>query len=303
MTDQKFNIIGLGEILWDIYESQKFLGGAPANFAIHCSQLGDHGIVLSRIGKDELGDEIIRALRSRNIETEYLQIDQEKPTGTVDVALDEHGKPTFTCHEGVAFDYLQADESSELLVKNTHAILFGSLAQRNSIAKRAIQKLISLADNGIAVFDINIRGWDEHTRQVVLDSLRMADIVKMNDDEIKILKSELASNYSDADFLKKLVYDFHLKLAALTSGENGCMLTNGETIVSENGIKVNVVDTTGCGDAFAAGMINKFLRSAALEEIAIFANAVGAFVATFKGATPFYSKDEIEDFMRKQKIL
>ncbi len=299
MQDKKFLIIGLGEILWDIYGDQKFLGGAPANFAIHCTQLGDIGVALSRIGNDELGEEIIQALSARGIKTEYLQTDSEKPTGTVDVKLDKNGKPHFTCHTCVAFDYLQVTADSESLVQNADALLFGTLAQRNSEARQTIQQLLKSATKTLKVFDINLRGWNDEVKKIVFDSLNFADVVKLNDDEISMLKMQIDPGESDIEFLKKLTSEFNLKLAALTLGERGCILTDGIDVVQEDGIPISVVDTTGCGDAFAAGLVHQLLRGASLKEIARFSNAIGAFVAQFKGATPMYSREDIEKFISK----
>ncbi|NOZ60674.1 MAG: carbohydrate kinase [Calditrichaeota bacterium] len=299
MTEKQFRIVGIGEILWDIYGEQKFLGGAPANFAIHCAQLGDIGIVLSRVGKDQLGEDIKQALSRRNIDASFVQIDADKPTGTVEVELDEKGKPRFNCHTDVAFDYLQATSESKNLLQSADAILFGTLAQRNSSSREAIQTLVKSAKNTLKIYDINLRGWNDEIKKTALRSLQIADIVKLNDDEVAILKSNLAPKRSDVDFLKELVHKYNLKLAALTLGERGCILTDGVALARENGIKVTVKDTTGCGDAFAASLVHYFLRNASLSEIARQSNLVGAFVAQFKGATPIYTMSDVENFTLK----
>ena len=303
MNKQKFNIIGLGEILWDIYDNDKFLGGAPANFAIHCQQLGNDGIVVSRIGNDTLGDEIKTALEKRNLITDYLQIDSQKPTGTVQVSLDEKGKPQFICTKDVAFDYLQFNGQLENLARQADAVLFGTLAQRNSVSGEVIQKFVQRASRAIKIYDINLRGWDSATREVVLQSLELANAIKLNDEELTILKNVLQPHAEDIDFLKFLMEKYNLKLAALTLGENGCILMDLHDVIKIKGINIKPVDTTGCGDAFAAGMIHQFLRGKPLYDVAFFSNLIGAYVALFAGATPLYALDELEQFRKEISIL
>lgn len=303
MNKQKFNIIGLGEILWDIYDNDKFLGGAPANFAIHCQQLGNDGIVVSRIGNDTLGDEIKTALEKRNLITDYLQIDSQKPTGTVQVSLDEKGKPQFICTKDVAFDYLQFNGQLENLARQTDAVLFGTLAQRNSVSGEVIQKFVQRASRAIKIYDINLRGWDSATRKVVFQSLELANAIKLNDEELTILKNVLQPHAEDIDFLKFLMEKYNLKLAALTLGENGCILMDLHDVIKIKGINIKPVDTTGCGDAFAAGMIHQFLRGKPLYDVAFFSNLIGAYVALFAGATPLYALDELEQFRKEISIL
>ena len=303
VNKQKFNIIGLGEILWDIYDNDKFLGGAPANFAIHCQQLGNDGIVVSRIGNDTLGDEIKTALEKRNLITDYLQIDSQKPTGTVQVSLDEKGKPQFICTKDVAFDYLQFNGQLENLARQTDAVLFGTLAQRNSVSGEVIQKFVQRASRAIKIYDINLRGWDSATRKVVFQSLELANAIKLNDEELTILKNVLQPHAEDIDFLKFLMEKYNLKLAALTLGENGCILMDLHDVIKIKGINIKPVDTTGCGDAFAAGMIHQFLRGKPLYDVAFFSNLIGAYVALFAGATPLYALDELEQFRKEISIL
>jgi len=303
VNKQKFNIIGLGEILWDIYDNDKFLGGAPANFAIHCQQLGNDGIVVSRIGNDTLGDEIKTALEKRNLITDYLQIDSQKPTGTVQVSLDEKGKPQFICTKDVAFDYLQFNGQLENLARQADAVLFGTLAQRNSVSGEVIRKFVQRASRAIKIYDINLRGWDSATREVVLQSLELANAIKLNDEELTILKNVLQPHAEDIDFLKFLMEKYNLKLAALTLGENGCILMDLHDVIKIKGINIKPVDTTGCGDAFAAGMIHQFLRGKPLYDVAFFSNLIGAYVALFAGATPLYALDDLEQFRKEISIL
>jgi len=296
MNKTSFNIIGIGEILWDIYEDGKYLGGAPANFAIHCQQLGDRGIIVSRIGNDESGKAMKNLLRARNLTTEFIQQDTEKPTGTVKVFLDEKGKPRFGCSVDVAFDYLQMDNNLQQLSSEADAILFGTLAQRNPVLRMTIHKFLSLSDNAFKIYDINLRGWNNNTEKIVHQSLNVCNAIKLNDHELEILKNAWQPGIDDISFLKFLIKRYNLKLAALTLGENGCILLNAEEIIQLKGIKIEPKDTTGCGDAFAAGLIYLHLRNKSLKEIALFSNLIGAFTALFAGATPAYSQSDLDQF-------
>ena len=296
MKATKFNIIGIGEILWDIYEDEKYLGGAPANFAIHCQQLGDNGIIASRVGNDELGDEITNSLLQRELETGYIQQDSDKPTGSVKVTLDKNGKPKFDCTRDVAFDYLSMNANLSQLAQNADAILFGTLAQRSNKTRATIQQFLKQAADAFKIYDINLRGWDGQTEEIVNQSLTLASAIKLNDDELNTLRNAWKPGIDDIAFLQYLIEVYQLKLAALTLGENGCILVKPGEVVEQQGIKIKPIDTTGCGDAFAAAMIHYYLRQKPLNEIASFSNQLGAFVALFPGATPVYSSANLLQF-------
>jgi len=302
MEPTKFNIIGIGEILWDIYADKKYLGGAPANFAIHCQQLGDNGIVVSRTGKDELGDEISNSLLQRGLETKYIQQDSVKPTGSVKVTLDENGRPTFECTRDVAFDYLSMNADLSQLARNADAVLFGTLAQRNTKTRTTVHQFLKQADNAFKIFDINLRGWDEQTEEIVTQSLTLSNAIKLNDDELNIVRNAWQPGINDIAFLKYLIESYQLKLAALTLGENGCILVKPAEVVEQPGIKIEPIDTTGCGDAFAAAMTHHYLRQKSLVEIAAFSNQVGAYVALFPGATPIYSMTDLSHAFYEQQF-
>ena len=293
MNPTKFNIIGIGEILWDIYENEKYLGGAPANFAIHCQQLGDNGIIASRVGEDELGDEIKNSLQQRGMETDYIQQDSDKPTGSVKVTLDENGKPKFGCTRDVAFDYLIMNANFNQLAQNADAILFGTLAQRSNKTRATIQQFLKQAADAFKIYDINLRGWDDQTEEIVTQSLNLASAIKLNDDELNTLRNAWKPGIDDIAFLQYLIEENQLKLAALTLGENGCILVKPDEIVEQQGIKIKPTDTTGCGDAFAAAMIHYYLREKSLNEIASFSNRFGAYIALFPGATRTYSSADL----------
>lgn len=298
MEETRFTIIGIGEILWDIYENEKYLGGAPANFAYHCQQLGDRGIIVSRVGDDDLGRSVIDSLRHRGLETRYIQRDSNRKTGTVHVAIDEKGKPQFQCSTDVAFDYLEFDDRLCSLAQEADAILFGTLAQRNSVSRESIHSFLSSASHAFKIYDINLRGWDNSIEQIVEKSLAHADAIKLNDDELRILKQAWQPGLDDISFLQFMLDKFDLKLAALTLGEDGCLLANRDEVVRNKGIKIKPKDTTGSGDAFAAALIHHILRNKSLDDIAAKSNLLGAFIALFPGATPNYTLADLNKFQQ-----
>lgn len=291
-------VVGLGEILWDLYPDGKYLGGAPANVVIHVQQLGGKGVVVSAVGRDPLGREILDHILAKGMETQYIQRISTRPTGTVKVILDVSGKPSFSCSENTAFDEIQWNEALRDLAYWADAVVVGTLAQRNPISKKAIQQFLSHA-RGLRVYDVNLRGWNSEIQKTVRDTLKKADVIKLNETELTLLQEAFGFHKDPVSFLHKLIEEFELSLASLSLGPEGCVMTDGNQTIRLPGISVPVVDTTGCGDAFTAGMVMKLLEEAPLEEIAQFANALGAFVATQKGATPFYSLQEFEQFIQK----
>jgi fructokinase len=291
-----FKIAGLGEVLWDLYEDEKFLGGAPANFAAHVNQAGEYGIILSRIGNDKPGDQLMHELISRNLDVSGIQIDPIKSTGTVRVTLDQAGLPSFECSRDVAFDFMSFNDVWYPFAQRLDAVLFGTLAQRNESSKTAIQNFLNHARQATKIFDVNLRGWSAAIEKIVMDSCTLADIIKLNQAELAQLRAAWPGNENDAGYLKDFLAKFDIELAALTLGENGSILVSKDEVVDHPGFSVRSIDTTGAGDAFAAGMIIKYLEKASLAEIADFSNRLGAFVTTRKGAVPEWTFEEIAVF-------
>lgn len=298
MEKTRFKIIGIGEILWDVYENEKYLGGAPANFAFHCQQLGDRGIIASRVGTDELGRSVIETLQRRGFDSKYIQSDSSRPTGTVHVTIDNAGNPQFQCSSNVAFDCLEFDDQFHSLAQEADAVLFGTLAQRNETSRKSIIDFISSASQAIKIYDVNLRGWDSSTEQIVEKSLSCANVIKLNEDELQILRKVWQPQGDDTSFLQFMLEKFDLNLAALTLGVNGCILVTEKQVVRKSGLKIKPKDTTGCGDAFAAALIHHVLRKKSLDEIAANSNMLGAFVARFPGATPHYSLADLKKFQQ-----
>lgn len=288
-----FTIAGLGEVLWDIYDDGKRSGGAPANFAAHVKMLGEHAILLSRVGMDPLGQELLTELQSYGVDVSGVQQDPQKPTGTVQIRLNHQGIPQFTCSRDVAFDALVYDRSWESIAKNVDAVLFGTLAQRSAISRLAIQKFISQADHACKIFDLNLRGWDSQTAKIVEHGLNICQILKLNEEELSQLQKIYRGPSDTILYLRYLIHTFDISLIALTMGEKGCLLVTDREYVIHPGFRVQVVDTTGCGDGFAAALVVAFLKKEPLPHIAEFANRLGAFIASQRGAIPKWKKTDL----------
>lgn len=283
---RKFKVVGIGEVLWDIYRESRFLGGAPANVAVHASQLGDDGIVVSRIGNDGMGNELIRALKEKGLSTEYLQVDQKKGTGTVHISLSVSGEPSFFCTEDVAFDYLQFTPRLKELAEQSDAVVFGTLAQRHAVSRQTIQQFLQHT-KGMRVFDVNARHAGSGFQEIVQASLTLATVLKMNEVEIELLKQSFRKEGDgDVAFARYLIDRFDLEFVVLTQGVEGAAIVLENDLVVEKAPEIRVVDATGAGDAFTAALVHTHLRGLPPAPVLRFANAIAAFVCTQKGATP-----------------
>lgn len=295
--DEHKKIAAVGEVLWDVIDGTRHLGGAPANFLSNMARMSFAPFLFSRVGGDADGRALVLELKTRKIDVSCVQLDIFKPTATVNIDLDENGNPSYHCTENVAFDDMRIDATWEEAAPQMDVLFFGMLAQRAEASHEAIQRLLAKAPNALKVFDANIRQWNEANNRIVTQSLKAADIVKLNRDEIAVLKLGMHGPASNAEFLQRLVHDYDLKMAALTLGEVGCYLATPDEQEFDPGYYIAVVDATGAGDAFAAGMTIKYLQGANLKEIADFANRLAAFVSTRRGAAPAWTLEELDQEM------
>lgn len=283
-------VVGLGEVLWDLLPAGRQLGGAPCNFAFHCQQLGHPSTIVSRVGADELGRELRMAVRQLGLSDVYLHDDADHPTGTVPVRIDPQGVPTFTITREVAFDYLGWDDALESLCANARAVCFGTLAQRHPVARATIRRAVAAASNALIIYDVNLRQ-DFYDRETIESSLYASRWVKLNEDELHVLRGLLGlAEGTPAQALTELRHRYGLQLAALTRGERGCLLRSENEEIDLPGIPVKVVDTVGAGDAFTAGLVAHVLEGRPIGEAATFANGLAARVAAAAGGTPVLSQ-------------
>jgi len=282
----KFLVVGLGEILWDILPAGKQLGGAPANFAYHAQAIGSEAVVVSRVGEDTLGKEILTRLGELGLECGYIQTDREHPTGTVTVELDEQGKPAYNIHEDVAWDFIGAEVALLDFASRADAVCFGSLCQRHRVSRATIREFLSATrQDCIRVFDINLRQ-SYFYEEIVETMLGVADVLKLNDEELPVVARLVGAKGTEDEVLSDLTARYELRMIALTRGSAGSLLYSGGRSCEHEGYPTEVVDTVGAGDAFSAALTVGLLQGTDVSEINDFANRVASFVCSQPGATP-----------------
>jgi fructokinase len=287
MPDKSYYVIGLGELLWDVFPKGKELGGAPANFAYMTSLLGDQGIVASRVGSDALGRTAGRRLERIGLRSKHLQIDTKHPTGTVKVQVDPVGQPTFEIAEDVAWDFFEFTPEWQKLASTADAVCFGSLAQRSSQSRATIRSFLKEVGRGTTrVFDVNLRQ-TFYSADTLEESLRLSDIVKLNQDELTVVVKLLGHAFEDEERAARWLRDsYNLRLVCVTRGAKGSLLVGGNEVSQHSGCRVVVADTVGSGDAFTAALVYHYLRRGSLATMNEAANRMGAWVASQTGATP-----------------
>ncbi len=284
-TSRRFKVTGLGELLWDLLPNGPRLGGAPANFAYHVHQLGAATTLVSCVGKDKLGEELLSQLESIGLDIRHIITCSKYPTGTVSVLLNSQGKPTYQIHENVAWDNISWKNAMKSVAIKTDAVCFGTLAQRSALSRKTIQRfLTSTRKECLRVYDINLRQ-TYYTREIIETSLRLANILKLNDEELSIICELLSINGKENERLSILLKKYELQYIALTKGARGSVLMTPERIYVHKGVRLKkIVDTVGAGDSFTAALVMGILRHNSLEDISEAANALASSVCRHSGA-------------------
>lgn len=278
-------VVGLGEALWDVLPEGRKLGGAPANFAYHAGQFGIETLAVSALGKDSLGDETCDELNKKGLRHVMPRVDY--PTGTVQVTLDKAGVPAYDIKEGVAWDNIPFTSEIEEIAHNCRAVCFGSLAQRNKVSRDTIRKFIKATPkNCMRIFDINMRQ-NFYTKEVIQESLRMCNVLKINDEELVTIGRMFG--YPGLDMSNKcwlLLGKYNLDVLVLTCGINGSyVFTRGE-MSFQTTPKVKVADTVGAGDSFTGSFCAALISGMPIAEAHKLAVEVSAYVCTQNGAMP-----------------
>lgn len=284
-------VVGMGEALWDVLPEGKKLGGAPANFAYHVSQFGLESRVVSAVGQDKLGAEILDNFRQKQL---YGLIETVPyPTGTVQVELDAEGVPCYDIKEGVAWDNIPYTQALDGLARQTHAVCFGSLAQRSIVSRQTIHRFLDVmpdAPDTLKIFDINLRQ-SFYSKEILCDSFRRCNVLKINDEELVTVSRMFG--YPGIDLQDKcwiLLAKYNLKMLILTCGVNGSyVFTPGHVSFVETP-KVQVADTVGAGDSFTAAFTSAILRGRSVAEAHRLAVETSAYVCTQQGAMPVLPK-------------
>lgn len=295
MKRKGHKVVGLGEVLWDLFPGRACLGGAPANFAYITTLMGDHGIVASCVGEDSRGLEALRRMEELGLDIDHVQTDRHRPTGTVNVIVDGKGQPRFEIARPVAWDFLQWTLDWQHLAEAADAVCFGSLAQRSQTSCETIRRFVqATSSDTLKVFDVNLRQ-SFFSQEILVQSIRLADIVKLNNEELpKIMELCRMPHKDELSSGRLLINTYDLKLVCITRGGRGSLLATDTDSSEHPGFKVRVADTVGSGDAFTAGLVHEYLHGASLDLMNEVANLVGAWVASEVGAMPTPKRGALE---------
>lgn len=279
-------VLAVGEILWDLLPGGRQLGGAPGNFIHHCRELGADARLATRVGDDDLGREILARFKALGRSTEFVEVDPDAPTGTVGVELDGDGQPRYTIHEGVAWDRIEGGAEAMAFAAEADAVCFGSLAQRAPRSRRSIGRIVAATKSwALRILDVNLRP-PFVDRDVIAQSLVLANVLKLNDQELDVLAGMFGMAGTPREVVVGLSLRFGLDVVAVTRGGSGSLLFRLGEWSDHPGVAVEVVDTIGAGDSFTAAMTMGLLAESPLDAINARANAVAAFVCGRSGGTP-----------------
>ena len=285
-------VVGMGEALWDVLPEGRKIGGAPANFAYHVSQFGLPSCVVSAIGDDALGKEIIENFTSKGLNQHIEKVPY--PTGTVQVEIDQAGIPQYDIKENVAWDNIPYTDELEALAKRTKAVCFGSLAQRNIVSRTTINKFLDAMpknDDTLIVFDVNLRqGF--YNKEILCNSMQKCNILKINDEELVTVSRMFG--YPGIDLQDKcwiLLGKYNLKMLILTCGINGSYVFTPGNVSFYPTPNGEVADTVGAGDSFTAAFIASIIKGKEIKEAHRLAVETSAFVCTKKGAMPILPEE------------
>lgn len=287
-------IICFGEVLWDMLPSGKMPGGAPMNVAFHLRTQGLDSAIISRIGTDDLGNELLDFMQRVGLDTSLVQRGMNHLTGVVKVNMDDKNEVTYKIVEPVAWDYIQLEEAAVKAVQQADCFVFGSLAARNIGTRETLNALIEHAR--FKVFDVNFRE-PYYSKEIVGNLLHQADMVKMNAHELALITAWYDTLTDEKTAMKKLSERFDVPIVCVTRGGSGAILLKDGEFYESQGFAVQVSDTIGSGDSFLAALIKGILQNDPPARNVEMACAVGSLVATHRGATPIISKQEIESLL------
>lgn len=286
MMDQRW-VVGLGEVLWDIFPDQARFGGAPANFACHARALGARVAMVSAVGPetDPLAQAALETLAQHHVDISGITRSTHE-TGRVDVEVDQQGHASYRFSENPAWDFIQWNDAVAEIARNSRAVCFGTLAQRNEHSRSTIERFLSLVPaDAWRIFDVNLRVnfWNDDR---IVSSLRMANALKLNSDELSIVARACGILAVGREALQAIRQKFNLRLVAYTGGSDGATLVTADDFDHSQAPSVEVRDTVGAGDSYTAAMTMGLLKGWPLSQTNQRAVAVAAYVCTQPGATP-----------------
>ena len=300
MSQKNMNFVSYGEVLFDVLESEKKIGGAPLNLALRAASFGFPVHIISAVGNDDDGKVIVNYAKENGLETTGIGVLEDQNTGIVQVILDENRTATYDIKFPSAWDFVPVNAAVENIVKNADVFLFGSLVCRNEVSKNTLITLLKSNTSMFKVFDVNLRP-PYYSVDLIKELAQYADFMKLNDEELLEINQTLGFRgndiYESIQFLSK---EFNVENICVTKGKDGSTLLWKGEFIDHFGYSVQVEDTVGAGDSFLASLISQLVSGSAIDEALDFASAVGAIVAGSKGANPKISNEMISE-MRNTK--
>jgi len=279
-------VVGIGEILWDFLPSGKQMGGAPANFAYQARALGAESVIVSAVGDDEPGREILDVLDGQNLDRRHVSVLASVPTGSVTVRLDAQGTPEYDIHKNTAWDFLPWTSGMPELAARADAVCFGTLAQRSEVTGTTIRAFLdAVRPDALRVLDLNLRQ-SYYSREIVRGLLRQSNVLKLNDEELRSVAGLFSMSGSETGILERLLGEYPLELIALTKGKSGSRLFGRNRESEHPGYPVETADSVGAGDAFTAALVVGLLKKKEWPDIGEQANRIASFVCSQRGAWP-----------------
>ncbi|MEJ5106442.1 carbohydrate kinase family protein [Chryseobacterium sp. MYb328] len=302
MKDKKNKVVCFGEVLWDIFPGeQKRVGGAPFNVAYHLSRMGVDVNMISSVGNDQLGQDLLQKIKSWNIPTDYIQINVGYPTSTVIASVDENNDAHYDIVENVAWDFIDITPENHEILSTTDAFVFGTLAARSEKTKNTLFELLEVG--AYNVFDINLRE-PYYETSMIKDLLHKTHLAKFNKAELRMMLDFLGKEYtSEEDGIKFLQENFDLHEIIISKGSKGALYADKHDFYRYPTIPVTIKDTVGSGDSFLAGFLSKRLeKGSSVHETMIQAVSLGAFITSQEGACPEYSFEDFNRFKNQYQL-
>lgn len=289
-------IICFGEVLFDVFPTHRKIGGAPLNVALRMASLGINAQIISRVGNDEIGKELLHFIKENGVATDTVQVDENLSTGEVIVQLNDKGSASYTINYPVAWDKIEVTSVAKNAIANADAMVFGSLVCRDLVSHQTLLDLMNLAK--YKIFDVNLRA-PFYTKELLIELMNKADFIKFNDDELYEISEYMNSPYNSLEQnIHFIAEQTNTKHICVTKGSHGAVLYYNDTMYYNSGYKIEVADTVGAGDSFLAGLLTQLLTGNDTQFAINYACALGALVAQKEGANPKIEAAAIADFMK-----
>jgi fructokinase len=288
-------IVCFGEVLWDVFPTHKKIGGAPLNVALRLQSFGNDVFMISQVGNDKIGEDLVNYVNDNGVVTEFIAKDNNFETGKVNVSLDKNGSASYEIKYPSAWDKIRITESMKNTVKSSDAFIFGSLVARDEVSKSTLMQLLEVAT--YKIFDLNLRP-PHYKKDLLIELMDKADFIKFNDEELFIVSDFLNSPFHGLEQnIRYIAEKTKTKSICVTKGKFGAVLLYNNAFYYNSGYQITVKDTVGAGDSFLASLTDQLLCNVEPQNAINFACAVGALVAQSEGANPKISAEAIEQFM------